>query len=110
VLAVAAWMFFRPAVPGKSKDTLREVYLLISVHTLLLYPALYPWYLVWLIPLLCFFPSPGWLYFSCASALVYTTWPTPTWALWFEYAPLYVLLGVEMVKHKTEKTRLYKRM
>ena len=75
---------------------LRQVYLLISVHTLLLYPALYPWYLIWLIPFLGIFLSPGWLYFSCTSALVYTTWPTPSWVLWAEYAPLYGLLGVEM--------------
>jgi len=92
VLAVAGWMFLRPRA-GSSQDStwakggtgckpaltdLYQIYLLITVHTLLLYPALYPWYVVWLIPLLCFFPSPGWLYFSCASALVYTAWPTPT--------------------------------
>jgi alpha-1,6-mannosyltransferase len=79
---------------------LRQVYLLMSVHTLLLYPAVYPWYLLWLMPLLCIFLSPGWLYFSCASALVYTTWPTPGWVLWTEYAPLYGLLGVEIRQRK----------
>jgi hypothetical protein len=98
VLAVAVWMFVRRKDDSAEHPyaPLNQVYLLVSVHTLLLYPALYPWYLSWLMPLLCFFPSPGWLYFSCASAFVYLPWPTPTWALWLEYAPLYVLLGVEI--------------
>jgi len=99
VMGVAAWMFVsQKGDPASHPHTfLQQVYLLVSVHTLLLYPALYPWYLIWLIPLLCVFPSPGWLYFSCASAFVYITWPTPTWVLWLEYAPLYVLLGVELM-------------
>lgn len=112
VMGVAAWMFFRSGTTSVRSETLKsggtglkldptyllyQVYLLVSIHTLLLYPALHPWYLIWLIPLLCFFPSPGWLYFSCASAFVYITWPTPTWVLWLEYAPLYVLLGVELM-------------
>jgi len=112
---VAAWMFLQSKAVSAESDALQSAgvdpraaslcplygaYLLISLHTLLLYPALYPWYLLWLIPLLCIFPSPGWLYFSCASALVYTSWPTPSWVLWLEYAPLYVLLGAETVQRK----------
>lgn len=112
---VAAWIFLRSQAISAESDALQRAggglrpaslrplygaYLLISLHTLLLYPALYPWYLLWLIPLLCIFPSPGWLYFSCTSALVYTTWPTPSWVLWLEYAPLYGLLGVEVVQRK----------
>ena len=95
LLAVATWMFLRPEA-----GLLYQIYRLISIHTLLLYPALYPWYLSWLVPLLCFFPSPGWLYFSCASAFTYMTWPTPAWALWLEYAPLYLLLGMEIIRGK----------
>jgi alpha-1,6-mannosyltransferase len=113
VAGVAVWIFFRSNSAWAKSDAsgngggslnlpsrclLSNAYLLVSVHTLLLYPALYPWYLLWLIALLCIFPSPGWLYFSCASAFVYTTWPTPSWVLWLEYAPLYVLLGVEMAR------------
>ncbi len=99
---VAASIFVRQeGDPASHSDTfLQQAYLLVSVHTLLLYPALYPWYLVWLIPLLCIFPSPGWLYFSCASSFVYIAWPTPTWVLWLEYTPLYVLLGVEIAQWK----------
>ena len=105
VLAVAVWMFLHRTgdLPGRPYALLRQVYLLVSVHTLLLYPAVYPWYLSWLVPLLCFFPSPGWLYFSCALAFTYTlsptpttAWPTPTWVLWLEYTPLYVLLAMEV--------------
>jgi hypothetical protein len=106
LLAVATWMFLRPHTGSSENDALDplyQIYLLISIHTLLLYPALYPWYLSWLIPLLCFFPSPGWLYFSCASAFTYITWPTPAWALWLEYAPLYLLLGMEMTGRKGKK-------
>ncbi|MBI3797605.1 MAG: hypothetical protein HY268_11655 [Deltaproteobacteria bacterium] len=113
VVGVAGWIFFRSdstwmkseaagnrgASPNPPFPSLvGNAYLLVSVHTLLLYPALHPWYLLWLIALLCMLPSPGWLYFSCASALVYITWPTPSWVLWLEYAPLYVLLGVEMMR------------
>ena len=112
VAGVAVWLCFRSdsawaksAASGNggvsltpaSPCLLSNAYLLVSVHTLLLYPALYPWYLLWLIAFLCTFPSPGWLYF-CASAFVYTTWPTPPWVLWLEYAPLYVLLGIETLR------------
>jgi hypothetical protein len=105
VLAVAVWMWAcgGNTAPRRPDTLLRQVYVLVSIHTLLLYPALYPWYLSWLVPLLCFFPSPGWLYFSVASAFVYVGWPTPTWVVWLEYTPLYLLLALELVGSRRKK-------
>jgi hypothetical protein len=54
----------------KSADFVKQQYWLVG-GVLLLTPTLFPWYLVWIIPLLCFFPSPAWIVFSVTSALSY---------------------------------------
>ena len=37
----------------------------------------YPWYYILMIPFLCLAPRTGWLYLTCASALLYLVWYTP---------------------------------
>jgi len=78
--------------------TLRMIQLAI-----VLAPVLEPWYLLWLIPLLCLRPSWMWLVFSGLVMLSYTVliryvsegvWQIPTWAKWVEYAPLYAWMIV----------------
>src|SRR5262245_60232434 len=54
----------------KSTDLLKQQYWVVG-GLLLLAPTLFPWYLAWIIPLLCFFPSPAWIVFSVTSALSY---------------------------------------
>ena len=49
---------------------LRQIYGLTGA-LLLFSPTLFPWYLVWIVPFLCFFPNPAWLLLSGLSFLSY---------------------------------------
>jgi len=68
----------------------------------LLTPVLEPWYLLWLIPLLCAKPSWPWLGLSWLALLSYAVlirfmregvWLVPGWVKWVEYGPLYAWLA-----------------
>jgi hypothetical protein len=74
---------------------------------LLLAPTLYPWYVCWILPFLCFSPSPAWLYLSGIVSASYVVWQeypiTGVWSpgagvLVLEYAPFYALLLWEAVR------------
>jgi alpha-1,6-mannosyltransferase len=84
----------------KSTDLLRQQYWLLS-GMLLLAPTLFPWYLAWIIPLLCFFPNPAWMVFSITSALSYYTlidwwtlgiWRQSNFFMALQYYPFFGLL------------------
>jgi alpha-1,6-mannosyltransferase len=88
------------------RDILRYAFRVIAC-VLLLAPTVYPWYVAWLVPFLCFHRSPAWLYFTGAVMTSYLVWPalqrTGAWELgWgvlmWEYVPFYTLLIVEMVR------------
>ncbi len=49
---------------------------LIGLYLFITTPR-YSWYYVWMIPFLCLAPRVGWLYLTCASALLYLVWYTP---------------------------------
>ena len=66
----------------------------------LLAPALHPWYVVWLIPCLCFWRPPALVWLTGAVVLAYTVWPgylaggpwaMPLWARLVEYVPVLFL-------------------
>jgi hypothetical protein len=66
----------------------------------ILAPTLHPWYLLWLLPFLCFWRIPALLALSGTAVLTYAAWPgylaggawaMPTWARVAEYAPVLVL-------------------
>jgi hypothetical protein len=103
-------MILRPAPDGQT--ALRRCIWLIGAYTLLSY-NLFSWYLLWLLPLLALFMQPGrwlglkagawtgWWLFSGLVALSYTfflDWKPVPWALWFEFWPFYLLLGLELAR------------
>lgn len=55
---------------AKGATALAGLYLLVTTPR-------YPWYYTLMIPFLCLAPSIGWLYLTCASALLYLLWYTP---------------------------------
>jgi hypothetical protein len=70
---------------------------------LLLAPTVHPWYVLWLLPFLCFHPVAPWLLFTGTVALTYLALPEwRTWAVWapppwvplVEYVPLYTGLAL----------------
>ncbi|MGH7403737.1 MAG: hypothetical protein ACREKQ_14995, partial [Candidatus Rokuibacteriota bacterium] len=75
----------------------RATALAVGAYVLLVPTAMHPWYVLWVVPLLCFSPSPALLFFSAAVALSYTQYlvepeTLPWWAWLAEYAPFYALL------------------
>jgi hypothetical protein len=97
LLALAATgllIFFRP----KQKDqVLRYSYILLGWLLVLMPASLHAWYVIILVPFLCFYPAAAWLLFSCMVTLSYLKYVAPsgimpTWVLLLEYGLLLVLL------------------
>jgi hypothetical protein len=98
LLALAAaglFIFFKP----KQKDqVIRYAYILLGWLIVLMPASLHAWYVIILVPFLCFYPAAGWLLFSCMVTLSYLKYVTPsgimpTWVLLLEYGLLFVLLA-----------------
>jgi hypothetical protein len=69
--------------------------LLAVVFTVLLSPH-YPWYFIWLVPFLCFYPLLGVAYLTCACGLLYLAhWPPTLWDALPIYAPAVLILIAE---------------
>lgn len=81
------------------REFLWSVFLLLGA-LFLLSPVGNPWYLLWLIPLLCVFPLRSWLLLSGLLGLYYLSFyfiyhrtpETFRWVLWLEYIPFYGIL------------------
>ncbi len=70
---------------------------------LLFSPTLFPWYLVWIVPFLCFFPNPAWLLLSGLSFLSYEVlidwsvlgiWQSDPFFLKLQYYPFWGMLAL----------------
>lgn len=78
---------------------LSRTYLLVAVWYLV-EPQMYPWYFIWIIPLLVLRPGFALLYLSGASMLAMLTyqfagWPYPEWIRSAQYVPFMILLVVD---------------
>lgn len=100
VIALALWLATRRA------DPTRAAFLLIGT-VLLVAPNGYSWYFTWIVPLLCFFPSPAWLLLTILEFLSYKifinyravgVWHFDPLFQWLCYAPFYALLGWEFYR------------
>jgi alpha-1,6-mannosyltransferase len=99
LMGAGIFVLFRKKPKGKD---LRYAYILTGLLILLMPTALHPWYVVWLVPFLAFFPSPAWLLLSCTVALSYLKYVSPegvvpVWVRSVEYVPLLVLLALGYV-------------
>ncbi len=103
---LSALFVLRPAASARA--ALGRCVRLIGWFTLFT-QNLFPWYLLWLLPLIALFVEPGkvwgikvapisaWLIFSGSIALAYLffiNWQVIDWAQAAEYAPLYLLLAL----------------
>jgi hypothetical protein len=70
---------------------------------LLLSSTVHPWYVLWIIPYLCFYPNPAWLLFTATVVLSYhAAFLTPAGLPWteqisiklLEYGPFFLLLAL----------------
>ena len=94
---------------------LRQLYWLTGA-VLLFSPTLFPWYLVWIVPFLCFFPNPAWLLLSGLSVLSYEVlnswsvlgiWRSDPFFLKLQYYPFWgmlVLIGIRSLWQRRLKT------
>ena len=87
-------IFFKP----KPKDqTIRYAYLLVAWLMVLMPASLHAWYVIMLVPFLCFYPAAAWLLFSCLVTLSYLKYVAPSGrmppaVLLLEYGLLFALL------------------
>ena len=106
LLALAVlWTVFRVADPLQAAFNIFGVYLLLS-------PTLHPWYLIWVLPFLPFFPRPAWLLFSGLVFLAYHVltqysiaglWEEESWTKWGQYGPLYLLLVWDGLRRRRQR-------
>lgn len=99
VAAVGLWVGLLLWWARRESDPIRYLFLGMTAAALLS-PVLHPWYLVWIIPCLCFWPVPAVIALSATVVLAYTVWPgylaqgrwqMPVWARALEYVPVVVL-------------------
>jgi hypothetical protein len=83
----------------KKQDLVRYVFRVVGC-ALLLSPTIYPWYLCWIVPLLCFHRSRAWIYLTGAVVASYWVWTLGEWRLStgflaVEHVPFYIALAWE---------------
>lgn len=95
-LIAAGWVVF---FKSKQRDqAIRYAYLLMGLLMVLMPASLHAWYVIILIPFLCFYPAIAWLLFSCTVTLSYLKYVAPSGimprsVLVLEYGPLIALLA-----------------
>lgn len=78
-------------------DWIRRAFYMIGAYLLLVPTTFHPWYVIWLLPCLCFYPVWGWLYLSGAISLSYIAYTqdypsVPPGIQLLEFLPCYLLL------------------
>lgn len=108
LIVVAVWWLTRPK--PNVVDVASAASALIGCYLLLTTPR-YAWYYAWLIPFLCFVPRAGWLYLTCASALLYLVWYTPLvypeiplWLGWCIFSPVVAWLAWDRLRTNSKSS------
>ncbi len=96
-LMVGVVVWIGRANGGDAAGMTRAGALAAGTYLVLVPTSMHPWYVLWIVPFLCFSPWPAWLYFSGAVSFSYLSYvvepaPIPWWAWLAEYGPLYALL------------------
>jgi hypothetical protein len=98
----------RQAAAG-SMATLKAAFIIMGL-VFLLSPVQNPWYLCWIVPFLCVFPSRAWILLTGLVGLYYLDFyfdyqdlmDYSIWLPWYEYLPFYMLLLWDFLR--SEKT------
>jgi alpha-1,6-mannosyltransferase len=108
IWGLAFWLAWKRAEPA------RAAYLLVGT-SLAFWPNGYPWYFTWIVPLLCFFPSPAWLLLTVLQVLSYKVligygilgqFKFDPLMQWLVYVPFYFLLiGQWLMNRKRGEVR-----
>jgi alpha-1,6-mannosyltransferase len=109
LLGWTGWLCRRPAVDGRA---VCERSLWIIAGLFLLSPTQYPWYWLWLLPLLVVRQSPGLLVLTATLPMYYLRFPMREldWSPWFhqgvvwlQFLPAHILLAAEAGRHVLSK-------
>jgi hypothetical protein len=93
-------------------EPLRASYLLLAA-LLLVSPNVFPWYVTWLVPFLCFYPNPGLLAWTATVWLGYHVlvdypasgaWRYTPALVWLEYLPVYALLSGQWIAARSRRS------
>ncbi|MDP8243504.1 MAG: glycosyltransferase 87 family protein [Candidatus Hinthialibacter antarcticus] len=94
VLLTAAWqalrLYWRPGL----EQTMRSTFIVLGA-LLLCSPVMNPWYLVWMVPLMCVFPNKSWIALTGLVFLSYTYYydlSFPWWVKATEFGVFFFLL------------------
>jgi len=102
----------------KTKDNLILFTIGLVFGILLVSPVVHPWYVTWLVPLLCFYPLMSGLLWTGLVGLTYVVliqfvakgvWDLPTWVLGLEYGLIYPLLILELLRFRMQSFPLQSR-
>ncbi len=106
VAGLAVWFAARRVEPAWAAA-------LLFAAILMLAPNCYPWYVTWLVPILCFFPlrsfATAWLLLTVLQFLSYNVlidfqvngrWRFDPFLQWLTYAPFYALLLWQALRHR----------
>ncbi len=116
---ISLYFVLRPARDGA--DAVRRCIYPIGAFTLLT-QNLFPWYALWLVPLVALFLRAGkfglrfdawtgWFLFTGLVALAYTffiRWRVVEWAIWAQFVPLYFFLLAPRVRNEFQKWRAHR--
>lgn len=112
VMTLAGWVIRR----GRRDDD-PAAYLLATLGAAcLLTPVLEPWYVLWLVPLLCLYRRWSWWYLSLVVALSYEVlvnyvgrdaWVISPWVKWVEYGPFILLTAKSLNKADHRNTEAH---
>ncbi len=106
LIAVLFRLVFRRREENETA-VLHNLFVLMAL-VFLLSPVQNPWYLCWVLPFLCFFPSHAWIALTGLVGLYYLDFYFDSqelqsyraWIEWFEYTPFFLLLALEKIKTK----------
>lgn len=102
VLALAIHLARAPL--RDARDIVRRAYLIVTA-LLLLSPAQFPWYVLWVLPLATIHPGRGWHVATASLALYYTAFHFQargqgplfdTWIVWLIWAPIWIALSADI--------------
>ncbi len=99
-IAAGVFIVYMAYLVLRQVDPIKAGFHLVGL-TLVLTTTLHPWYLIWMVPFLCFYHSGAWILLSGSILLSYQVhtnyanrgvWDTSDWVVWAEYVPFYSLL------------------
>ena len=100
LIGVLGWLLLKNTTLMEEPQSLLKHFFILMALVFLLSPIQNPWYLCWVVPFLCIFPSRSWILLTGLVGLYYIdfyfdyqeiqSWTK--WTPWFEYLPFYLLL------------------